>query len=94
MKKFFLTCSSVMAVAMANAQLKIGSVSDMNNQVKDASSAVVTMAQYVVAAVLGVALIFVIYALATSSQRAKEYLIGWIIAVVVCLIAKAVITGF
>jgi len=81
-------------VALANAQVKLSSVSEMNTKVSEATSAVVTMVQYIIGAVLAIALIFVVYSLATSSQRAKEYLIGWVIAVVVCLIAKGVIIGF
>ncbi len=93
-KRVLLSCASMLSVALANAQVKLSSVSEMNTKVSEATSAVVTMVQYIIGAVLAIALIFVVYSLATSSQRAKEYLIGWVIAVVVCLIAKGVIIGF
>jgi len=93
-KRVLLSCASMLYVALANAQVKLSSVSEMNTKVSEATSAVVTMVQYIIGAVLAIALIFVVYSLATSSQRAKEYLIGWVIAVVVCLIAKGVIIGF
>jgi len=93
-KKVLLSCASMLSVALANAQVKLSSVSEMNTKVSEATSAVVTMVQYIIGAVLAIALIFVVYSLATSSQRAKEYLIGWVISVVVCLIAKGVIIGF
>jgi hypothetical protein len=43
------------------------------------------------AAVLGIALVFVIYSLATNNPHAKEYLLGWIIAVVVIMVAFLII---
>ena len=45
----------------------------------------------ILAAVLGIALVFVIYSLATNNPHAKEYLLGWIIAVVVIMVAFLII---
>ena len=39
----------------------------------------------------GIALVFVIYALATNNPHAKEYLLGWIIAVAVIMVAFLII---
>ena len=46
---------------------------------------------HILAAVLGIALVFVIYSLATNNPHAKEYLLGWIIAVVVIMVAFLII---
>jgi len=40
------------------------------------------IAKVVASAILGVALIFVVYALATKKDNAKSYLIAWIIGVI------------
>lgn len=40
------------------------------------------IAGYIAATILGVSLIFVVWALATNKQNAKTYLIAWFIAVV------------
>ena len=50
-----------------------------------------SLSEYILAAVLGIALVFVIYSLATNNPHAKEYLLGWIIAVVVIMVAFLII---
>ena len=52
---------------------------------------ILDVAKYILAAVLGIALVFVIYSLATNNPHAKEYLLGWIIAVVVIMVAFLII---
>jgi heme/copper-type cytochrome/quinol oxidase subunit 4 len=76
---------------MAQGGVKIQSLSEVQSQAEEGSDTVLSIAKYVVAAVLGVGLIFVVYSLATSNPRAKEYVIGWIIAIVVTLIAFAIV---
>ena len=49
------------------------------------------LSNFILAAVLGIALVFVIYSLATNNPHAKEYLLGWIIAVVVIMVAFLII---
>ena len=79
---------------IANAQtgsIKISSLSDVEAKAEEGSNTILNIAKYVLGAVLGVALIFVIYALATNQPHAKEYLLGWIIAVAVIMVAFLII---
>ena len=79
---------------IANAQtgsIKISSHSDVEAKAEEGSNTILNIAKYVLGAVLGVALIFVIYALATNQPHAKEYLLGWIIAVAVIMVAFLII---
>ncbi len=89
--KTIATTSLALAPIWAQAQLKITSLNEVTEQAKDGADAVKTVATYVVAAVLGIGLIFVVYALATSNPKSKEYVIGWVIAVIVVLIAGMII---
>ncbi len=89
--KTIATTSLALAPIWAQAQLKINSLNQVTDQAKEGADAIKTVATYVVAAVLGIGLIFVVYALATSNPKAKEYVIGWVIAVIVVLIAGMII---
>ena len=57
----------------------------------EGADTILDVAKYILAAVLGIALVFVIYSLATNNPHAKEYLLGWIIAVVVIMVAFLII---
>lgn len=78
-------------VVEAQSALKISSLSDVESKAQEGSDAILNIAKYVLAAVLGIALVFVIYALATNNPHAKEYLLGWIIAVAVIMVAFLII---
>jgi uncharacterized BrkB/YihY/UPF0761 family membrane protein len=71
--------------------LKISSVSEVENKAKESTDSIINIAKYVVSSALAIGLIFVVYAMATSNPHAKEYLIGWVIAVVVVVIAWLII---
>lgn len=75
----------------SNRFYKISSLSDVEAKAEEGSNTILNIAKYVLGAVLGVALIFVIYALATNQPHAKEYLLGWIIAVAVIMVAFLII---
>lgn len=77
----------------ANAQsaLKISSLSEVTDTAKEGSDTILNVAKYVLASVLGIALIFVIYSLATNNPKSKEYLLGWIVSVVVIMVAFLII---
>lgn len=84
----------VVVPEVVNAQtgsIKISSLSDVESKAEEGSTTILNIAKYVLGAVLGVALIFVIYALATNNPHAKEYLLGWIIAVAVIMVAFLII---
>ena len=66
----------------AQSGLKISSLSEVTDTAKEGADTILDVAKYILAAVLGIALVFVIYSLATNNPHAKEYLLGWIIAVV------------
>lgn len=90
----FFLLSFVVVPEVVNAQtgsLKISSLSDVESKAQEGSATILNIAKYVLAAVLGIALVFVIYALATNNPHAKEYLLGWIIAVAVIMVAFMII---
>ena len=66
-------------------------MSDVESKALVGSDTILNIAKYVLAAVLGIALVFVIYSLATNNPHAKEYLLGWIIAVAVIMVAFLII---
>ena len=88
---FLLTFVIVPEVVEAQGALKISSLSDVEAKAQEGSNTILNIAKYVLAAVLGIALVFVIYALATNNPHAKEYLLGWIIAVAVIMVAFLII---
>ncbi|MDR1368814.1 MAG: hypothetical protein LBJ72_01620 [Dysgonamonadaceae bacterium] len=71
--------------------LKINSVADVEAKAQESTDSIINIAKYVVSSALAIALIFVVYAMATSNPHAKEYLIGWVVAVVVVIIAWLII---
>ncbi len=82
----------VVVPEVVNAQsIKISSLSDVEAKAQEGSTTILNIAKYVLGAVLGIALVFVIYSLATNNPHAKEYLLGWIIAVAVIMVAFMII---
>ena len=89
----FLIFFTLLGTAQVAAQsgLKINSLSEVTDKAKEGADTILDVAKYILAAVLGIALVFVIYSLATNNPHAKEYLLGWIIAVVVIMVAFLII---
>ena len=87
----FFTLLGTAQVAEAQSGLKINSLSEVTDKAKEGADTILDVAKYILAAVLGIALVFVIYSLATNNPHAKEYLLGWIIAVVVIMVAFLII---
>jgi hypothetical protein len=73
------------------AQIKITSLSEIEGKAKEGADTIINIAKYAIGAVLFLALIFVIYAIATNKQNAREYAIGWVIALVVYLIGISIL---
>jgi len=71
--------------------LKISSLGEIEQKSQEGSQTILNIAKYVLGAALSIGLVFCIYALATNNPKAKEYLIGWIIAVVVILVGYLII---
>ena len=87
---FFMLLGTAQVVE-AQSGLKINSLSEVTYKAKEGADTILDVAKYILAAVLGIALVFVIYSLATNNPHAKEYLLGWIIAVVVIMVAFLII---
>jgi len=84
-----LTCVSAEAYAQGGKMGGLNiSYEKIETQAQKGADTVKSVAFYILAAVLAIGLVFVIYALATSNPKAKEYLIGWIIAVIVIAVAN------
>lgn len=75
----------------AQGGIKITSLSEVESKAKEGSDTITNIAKYVLGGVLAVALVFVIYALATNNPHGKEYLLGWIIAVIVVMVGFLII---
>lgn len=89
---FLFTVPAAIETSVATAQgLKIQSISEIEEKAKESTDTIINIGKYIVSSALAIGLIFVVYALATSNPHAKEYLIGWIIAVVVVVIAWLII---
>lgn len=88
---FMLTLVVFPEVADAQSSLKISSLADVEAKAKEGSDTLTNIAKYVLGAVLAIALIFVIYALATNNPHGKEYLLGWVIAAAVIMVAFLII---
>lgn len=86
--------TSILFPIVANADgggLKISSLSEVEEKAKEGSDTVVNVGKYILGAVLVVALIFVIYGLATNQPHAKELLLGWVVAVIVIMVAFLIV---
>lgn len=88
---FVLTFIVVPQLDAQSSALKISSLSEVESKAKEGSDTMKNVAMYVVGAVLAIAIVFVIYALSTNNPHGKEYLLGWIVAVVVYLVALLII---
>ncbi len=78
--------------AESNAQQpRISSISEIEGQVHDASRSLGTMAKYIIGAVMFIALIGVVYMVATSHPKSKEAVIGWVASIIVYIIAISII---
>lgn len=88
---FALTMFVIAPEIVAQGGLKIQSLSEVQSTAEEGANTILEIAKYVLAAVLAIALIFVVYALATNQPHAKEYLLGWVIAVVVIMIGFLII---
>lgn len=75
----------------AQGGIKITSLSEIESKAKEGSDTTLNIAKYILGTVLGVALVFVIYALSTNNPHGKDFLIGWIVSVVVILVAFMII---
>jgi hypothetical protein len=69
---------------------KVTSINGIESQVKTSATSLIQMAKYIIGAVLFIALIGVIYMVASNHPKSKEGIIGWIVALVVYCIAVAV----
>src|ERR1035437_5716854 len=69
---------------------KVRDISGVTTAVKNSATNIIQMAKYIIGAVLFIALIGVIYMVASNHPKSKEAIIGWIVALVVYIIAVAV----
>jgi len=69
---------------------KVKDIKGIETQVKNSATSMIQMAKYIIGAVLFIALITVIYMVASNHPKSKEAIIGWIVALVVYFIAVAV----
>lgn len=88
---FILTFVVVPEILAQTGSIKISSLSDVESKAQEGSDTIIVIAKYALGVALAVALIFVIYALASNNPHAKEYLLGWIIAVAVIMVAFLII---
>lgn len=90
-----LACNIVAPIALttvAAQDLAISDVSEVEDKSKESIKVIYNIAKYAVTTALIIGLIFVVYSLATNNPHAKEYLIAWIIAVIVIVVAWVIVT--
>ncbi|WP_229115831.1 hypothetical protein [Bacteroides ovatus] len=78
-------------VADAQGGLKIQSLQDVEDKAKEGSDTIVNIGKYVLGAVLIVTLVYVIYAVSSNQPHAKEMAFGWIIAVIIIMVAFLIV---
>lgn len=85
--------TSVILPIAADAQggMKISSLSEVEDKAKEGSDTIVNIGKYVLAAVLIVTLVYVIYAVSSNQPHAKEMAFGWIIAVIIIMVAFLIV---
>lgn len=72
----------------AVAQVDLGAV---ETQVRDATTSIRTIVQYILYACMIIALIHVIYSVATSNPKMKDIIIAWAVALIVLTIGLRLI---
>ena len=78
-------------VADAQGGLKVQSLQDVQDKAKEGSDTIVNIGKYVLGAVLIVTLVYVIYAVSSNQPHAKEMAFGWIIAVIIIMVAFLIV---
>lgn len=78
-------------VADAQGGLKIQSLQDVEDKAKEGSDTIVNIGKYILGAVLIVTLVYVIYAVSSNQPHAKEMAFGWIIAVIIIMVAFLIV---
>lgn len=91
MASFLCLFFIVPAVVAQSGSVKISSLAEVESTTQDASNTVLNIAKYLLGAVLAVGLIFVVYSIATKNPNAKDYLLAWVIAVIVVIIGNMII---
>ncbi len=86
-----LTSLILPEVADAQGGLKIQSLQDVEEKAKEGSDTIVNIGKYVLGAVLIVTLVYVIYAVSSNQPHAKEMAFGWIIAVIIIMVAFLIV---
>ena len=86
--------TSILFPIVANADgggLKISSLSEVEEKAKEGSDTIVNIGKYILGAVLIVTLVYVIYAVSSNQPHAKEMAFGWIIAVIIIMVAFLIV---
>ncbi len=86
-----LTFVIVPETLSAQSALKISSLDDIKEKAKEGSDTMKDIAMYVIGGVLAVALVYVIYAVSSNNPHGKEYFLGWIVAIIIYLVALLII---
>ena len=63
----------------------LAGLAEVQQKATETTTAGYSLGQAVFGTMLVIALVFIVYALATNKPHAKEYLIAWIVVLVFCL---------
>lgn len=85
---FFVLGTATPIVSLV-AQPKITDFSAMESEVSKASTSMINIAKIVIGVVFAIGLIFVIYNVITKNAHAKEWVIGYIIGLVLYIVFVA-----
>ena len=78
-------------ICEAQSGLKIQDFDQIKEKAKEGTDPVSDVAKYAIGGALAVALVFVVWAVATNQPHGKEFALGWFIAVVIVLIGFLVV---
>ena len=95
-KKAFWILSMVLILNLYPAIQSFGQapkatdINGVQTAVQNSATSMIQMAKYIIGAVLFIALIGVVYMVASNHPKSKEAIIGWVVALVVYIIAVTI----
>lgn len=90
-KKLMPTFLAASMPTVSFCQLKIQDLSSIKTEAEKGADATKEIALYFIGSVLVIALIFVVWEVASGKPNAKEHVIGWFIAVILVIIAGIIV---
>jgi hypothetical protein len=82
-----MIAGAVMLSNYVKGEIEDFKMGDLEDTVQETTTSIIDIVGYIIGGVLAIGLIVVVYMVATSHPKARDYIIGWFIALVVYIIA-------